>query len=40
MATPGLGQGWARATPGLGQGWIEGDPTIGIERRPTPPDRT
>lgn len=22
------------------QGWIEGDPTIGIERRPTPPDRT
>ncbi|MDT9697947.1 hypothetical protein [Streptomyces sp. P17] len=22
------------------QGWIEGDPTIGIERRPVPPDRT
>ncbi|MER5901196.1 site-specific integrase [Streptomyces mirabilis] len=22
------------------QGWIEGDPTIGIERRPAPPDRT
>ncbi|GHF33503.1 hypothetical protein [Streptomyces griseoluteus] len=22
------------------QGWIEGDPTIGIERRPGPPDRT
>ncbi|MGA4838133.1 hypothetical protein [Streptomyces sp. G45] len=22
------------------QGWIECDPTIGIERRPTPPDRT
>lgn len=22
------------------QGWIGGDPTIGIERRPTPPDRT
>ena len=21
------------------QGWIEGDPTIGIERRPAPPDR-
>ncbi|WP_245238344.1 hypothetical protein [Streptomyces roseochromogenus] len=21
-------------------GWIEGDPTIGIERRPAPPDRT
>jgi hypothetical protein len=22
------------------QGWIECDPTIGIERRPAPPDRT
>ncbi|WP_411143848.1 hypothetical protein [Streptomyces sp. x-80] len=22
------------------QGWIDGDPTIGIERQPTPPDRT
>ncbi|MEU3771994.1 hypothetical protein AB0F11_02030 [Streptomyces sp. NPDC032472] len=22
------------------QGWAEGDPTIGIERRPAPPDRT
>ncbi|MGW5563585.1 hypothetical protein ACWEWD_09215 [Streptomyces tendae] len=22
------------------QGWIESDPTIGIERRPAPPDRT
>ncbi|MET9694380.1 site-specific recombinase [Streptomyces sp. NPDC006514] len=22
------------------QGWVEGDPTIGIERRPAPPDRT
>ncbi|WP_063835363.1 hypothetical protein [Streptomyces sp. NRRL S-118] len=22
------------------QGWIDGDPTIGIERRPAPPDRT
>ncbi|WP_329224947.1 hypothetical protein OHB07_00930 [Streptomyces sp. NBC_00111] len=22
------------------QGWIEDDPTIGIERRPAPPDRT
>ncbi|MGW2426610.1 hypothetical protein ACWC0C_46980 [Streptomyces sp. NPDC001709] len=22
------------------QGWIEGDPTVGIERRPAPPDRT
>lgn len=22
------------------QGWIEGDPTIGIERRPAPPNRT
>ncbi|GAA3315863.1 hypothetical protein [Nonomuraea dietziae] len=22
------------------QGWIEADPTIGIERRPAPPDRT
>ncbi|MGW5782302.1 hypothetical protein [Streptomyces sp. NPDC003863] len=22
------------------QGWIVGDPTIGIERRPAPPDRT
>jgi integrase/recombinase XerD len=22
------------------QGWIEGDPTIGVERRPAPPDRT
>ncbi|MFE0372311.1 hypothetical protein [Streptomyces tendae] len=22
------------------QGWIAGDPTIGIERRPAPPDRT
>ncbi|WP_326718894.1 hypothetical protein OHT59_04755 [Streptomyces sp. NBC_00243] len=22
------------------QGWIDGDPMIGIERRPTPPDRT
>ncbi|MGW3513513.1 hypothetical protein [Streptomyces sp. NPDC000994] len=22
------------------QGWIERDPTVGIERRPAPPDRT
>ncbi|GCD39802.1 hypothetical protein OEIGOIKO_07658 [Streptomyces chrestomyceticus JCM 4735] len=22
------------------QGWITGDPTVGIERRPAPPDRT
>ncbi|MEX3105963.1 MULTISPECIES: hypothetical protein [unclassified Streptomyces] len=22
------------------QGWIDGDPTVGIERRPAPPDRT
>ncbi|WP_309504963.1 tyrosine-type recombinase/integrase [Streptomyces sp. KM273126] len=27
--------GWWQA-----QGWIEADPTIGIERRPAPPDRT
>ncbi|WP_241777478.1 site-specific recombinase [Streptomyces sp. CT34] len=32
----------ARKAIGRGQrqGWIEGDPTIGIERRPAPPDRT
>jgi integrase/recombinase XerD len=24
----------------LRQGWIGADPTLGIERRPSPPDRT
>ncbi|MFI0192115.1 hypothetical protein ACH4PW_31800 [Streptomyces sp. NPDC017082] len=35
LRCPKLAIGWWQR-----QGWITGDPTIGIERRPAPPDRT